>query len=268
MPSDQDPPHVHDPILEVLGAATCEDTAVVRSRLDALGVGYRYRDVDQDPAALERVGALNGGHRITPTVVAGDVALAEPTLERLGELLPEPSSASGIAEPLQLHGEVTAWPIPIRVRPIDTGASFDLGSSRGRRQTCLFLAHGAQCLACHGYARQLSVQHEALEAADATLVIVVPATPRAIAEWRPGLASGAVLVADADGAWQEALSAHLGLEPGAASLVLLDRFLAPRVLASADEAGGLPDPSAAVSWLDFLTLECPECSGELPWAMG
>jgi len=97
---------------------------------------------------------------------------------------------------------------------------------------------------------------------------VARATPDAIAEWRPGLAAKDVLLADADGGWHQTLAAHLGLRPGAASLVLLDRFLAPRVVASAEEAGGLPDPSAAVAWLDFLTLECPECSGELPWPAG
>ena len=73
--------------IEVLGAVTCEDTAIVRSRLDALGVAYRYRDVDDEPAALDRIQALNGGHRITPTVVVGDMAVAEPTLEALGELV-------------------------------------------------------------------------------------------------------------------------------------------------------------------------------------
>lgn len=43
----------------------------------------------KDPAAADRVVALNDGHRVTPTLVFGDdrFVVAEPTLERLGELL-------------------------------------------------------------------------------------------------------------------------------------------------------------------------------------
>lgn len=253
------------PAIEVLGARTCEDTAIVRSRLDALGVAYGYRDVDEEPAALDRVRACNGGHRITPTVVAGDVAIAEPTLERLGELLATTGAPAFVAEPVQLHGDITASPVPWRSRPDDTGAPFVLGSLVGHRQVCLFLAHGADCLACLGYARQLAGRREALDAAETTLVIVVADAHPELAAWRHGLPPEAILLADADGALRGPIAACLGLEPGGVSLVLLDRFLAPRVRASADEAGGLPDASSALSWLDYLTLECPECSGELPW---
>lgn len=252
-------------IPDVLGAATCEDTAIVRSRLDALGIEYRYRDVDEDPEALERVQALNDGHRITPTVVVGEVAVAEPSLERLGELIAGDAGGPAVVAPTQLHGDITAWPIPLRDRVTDGGATFSLGPSRGRQQVCLFLAHHPRCLACFGYARQLARHREALGDADATLVVVADGIPDDLADWRHGLRVDDALVADPDGAWHRAIAGHLGLDPGSAMLVLLDRFLAPRVVASAVDAGGLPDPSTAIGWFDFLALECPECSGELPW---
>ncbi len=251
--------------IEVLGARSCEDTAIVRSRLDALGVAYGYRNVDDEPAALDRVRAHNGGHRITPTVVAGAVAIAEPTLERLGELVSATGAHAVVPEPTQLHGDITASPIPWRARPADTGTPFVLGSLRGHSQVCLFLAHGVDCLACFGYARQLAGHSEALGPAETTLVIAVAAAPHRLTDWRHGLPPEAVLLADADRALGEPIASHLGIDPAAVSLLLLDRFLAPRVQASAEEAGGLPDPSAAISWLEYLTLECPECSGELPW---
>lgn len=264
MPTAAEPP-VQAGRLEILGAATCEDTAIVRSRLEALGVAYAYHDVDRDPAALTRVRALNDGHRVTPTVIAGEDVTAEPTLERLGDTLAAMHITSKVAEPVQLHGDVTSRAIPLRTRPNETGSPFDLATLRGRRQVCLFLAHDHACQACFGYARQLAGHVPALDAANASLAVVGCAAPEALDEWRHGLPPEATLVADPDGAWHAAIESHLGFVPGSASLVLLDRFLAPRVVASAAEAGGLPDPTAAISWLEFLELECPECSGELPW---
>lgn len=260
-------PATGDPSLkiEVLGAATCEDTAIVRDRLDTLGVAYRYLDVDLDDAALARLQVLNGGHRVTPTVVVGGVAVAEPSLERLGELLAAAGIGATVPGPVQLHGDVTSWPIPLRDRVTDDGSPFSLQTLRDRRQVCLFLAHDPACLACFGYARQLAGRRESLDAAEGTLVVVTAGAPDGLADWRHGLASDAVLVADPDGDWHRAVAAHLGLEATAATLVVLDRFLAPRVVASAADAGGLPDPSEVIAWLDYLVLECPECSGELPW---
>jgi hypothetical protein len=233
---------------------------------------------------------------VTPTVVVGDVVVAEPTLERLGELLrstlttqreiggPSPighetdasiepsidgSAPVGPMRPLgeftQLHGSITQWPIPFRDHPTADGTTTSLGSLRGRRQACLFLAHDTDCGACFGYARQLSRHGAALDTADTTLVIAATATAGQLESWQHGLAPNDLLMADPDGSWRTVLTAALHLDPNATSVVLLDRFLAPRVTASAPEAGGLPDPSAAIEWLDFLGLECPECSGELPW---
>jgi hypothetical protein len=47
--------------MTVLGSTTCEDTAIVASRLRALGVPFLEVDIDADAAAARRVASLNGG---------------------------------------------------------------------------------------------------------------------------------------------------------------------------------------------------------------
>jgi peroxiredoxin len=165
----------------------------------------------------------------------------------------------------QLHGAITGRAIPTVAVPTTDGGSFSLGELRGRRQAALLLAHGAGCLRCLGYARQLSRQREALDAAGATIVVVVEGPAESAAEWAEALEPGSVLVGDPDGAWKAAVARHLDVSAGDTTLVLLDRYLAPRVVTHARDAGGLTDPSEATDWLRFIELECPECSGEIEW---
>lgn len=264
---DRDPTKGFSPLpIEVLGSTTCEDTAIVRSRLEALGIPFRDVDVDADPGAAQRTRDLNGGHRVTPTVVVGDgrSAAAEPGLERLGELLAEAGHAVRPPGATQLHGELTTRPIPRALPPAPRLAHFSMASGR-RRQTALFLGHGAACLPCLGYARQLAARHEELADADAVAVSVVPGDDEAAREWHAALDARATLAADPGGAWKAVLAAHVDVPAGDAVVLILDRFGAPRVTSHAAEAGGLVDPSEAVEWLRFLALECPECSGEIEW---
>ena len=78
---------------------------------------------------------------------------------------------------------------------------------------------------------------------------------------------GAAVVHDPDGGWRAEVgeAPGLGVEKGGALLLILDRYLAPRVVQRADDAGGLITPTEVGEWLGFTVLECPECSGELPW---
>lgn len=255
--------------IEVLGSRTCEDTAITRSRLRALGVAFADVDVDDEPAAATRVAELNGGRRITPTVVFGHgrSVVAEPTLERLGELLVASGHPHEPPTATEFHGDAVTRPIPLRrVVTIDDTA-FSLGALRGRRQVALLLAHGADCLACFGYARQLAAQGPALEDADATPVVVVSGSAGEAATWREGVGESALLVGDPDGRWKAAVAAAIGRSPTDALLLVLDRYLAPRAGSFAPEAGGLIAPSEVVEWLRFVALDCPECSTELGWAV-
>lgn len=54
--------------LTVYGADGCPDTQHTRQQLARLGVPYHYVNLDQDPAATERVKHWQHGKRRTPTV--------------------------------------------------------------------------------------------------------------------------------------------------------------------------------------------------------
>lgn len=249
------------------GSTSCEDTAITRSRLDALGVDYEERPIDRDPAAREALDALAGGRIVTPTLELGDggTLLAEPSLEELGRRLV--ASGHDVAPPAadSVGADLAARPVPIAELRSAEDEPFSLRTWRGRRATALFLAHDAGCLACWGYAKQLARQGDALAEVEAAPVVVVAGTPSAAASWRQEVGESVTLLADTDGAWKATLAAHLGFDPARPTVLLLDRYGAPSGVSSADEAGGLVDPSEATRWLRHLALECPECTEVLPW---
>jgi glutaredoxin len=237
--------------ITVLGSTTCEDSAIVSSRLRALGVPFLDVDIDADPAAARRVSSLNDGRRVTPTLVVGDDAVvrAEPTLEALGELLQAAGHDVRPPRATDYHGDLITRSIPVRTLVGDRGARFSLDQLRGRRQVALFLAHAADCLPCFGYARQLAGSYEALTQVDTLPLVVVAGDVRAADAWRHGIDDAVMILADPDGAWKRAVATHVRTRAEDAILLLLDRFGAPRAGSGAEEAGGLIDPSAAVEWL-------------------
>ena len=253
-------------MIVMYGAATCEDTAVTRSRLHALGIAVRDRDVDADQAAMTTLLALTGGHRITPTVVVdGGAPLVEPTLEQLGDALRAAGYAASIEAATEFHGELTTRAIPLRHTRTTGGEVFTFEDLRGRHQVVLFLAHAPECLACFGYAAQLARRQRELAVADAVTVVMVRGGMAASEAWAEHIATGATIVIDPDGARTRAIAEHVGADADDAILLLLDRYLAPRAASIAPEAGGLIDPSSVVEWHEFLALECPECAGEVSW---
>lgn len=252
------------------GTGTCEDTAVTRSRLRALGVLFREVDVDRDPAARERLAKLGGGRLSTPTLVFGDRSLiaVEPSLRELDELL----SAAGYAvvPPVAVvyHGSRALAPIPLRNLPRVADGDFSLESTKSRQQAAIFFAHGSTCLACYGYAKRLAGKRDALAEEGAIPIVVVGSELAMASSWLHELPGDVVILADAAGAWKSAVTGALGETAGEAALVIVDRFGAPRAGSFASEAGGLISPAEAADWLRFLALECPECGGEIPWPEG
>lgn len=81
----------HPPIL-VLGRDTCEDTIRSLGLLEARGVPFEYRKVDEDPEADAHIRRLNDGGWLTPTILFGDpgfpiLILREPTNDELDAAL-------------------------------------------------------------------------------------------------------------------------------------------------------------------------------------
>jgi len=263
-------PITSDPIT-VYGAATCEDTAITRSRLDALGVPYRYVDIDADADGAAEVVRLNG-RRVTPTMVreAGDGGdpieyVAEPPVERVDELARAAGGEIAPPDAEQLHGPVVTRAVPYRTLGAVDGGTFSLAELRGRRAAAILFAHGPDCLACFGYAKQLAGQAAGMDDADAEPIVAVRGDPSAAAAWEHELPPGGRLVTDPDGRWRTEMADAVGGSPDGVLLVLVDRFGAPRARSAAPEAGGLAAPSAATDWLRFVALDCPECSGEIAW---
>lgn len=250
----------------VYGARTCEDTAITRSRLVALNVRFREIDIDADADGLARVIALEG-RRVTPTVVIGDgeAVVAEPTIERLEEVLRSGGHELGPPSARQIHGSVDDRPIPLTTLSSASGRRFSFEELRGRRQAAIFFAHGTGCLACQGYARQLVGQADAMRDADGIPIVVVPDETEAAQAWAAEMPAEALILADPGGAWIDAVKAIVVGSPDRVMLLVVDRHVAPRAVSIADEAGGLIAPLEATDWLRFLALECPECGGEVAW---
>lgn len=254
------------PVITVYGSTSCEDTAITTSRLRAWAVPFLDVDVDADEAGLAEAVALVG-HRVTPTVTVADTTIVatEPSLESLAGIARAAGWDVVAPQPRQLHGDLTARAIPSRSLSTDADDTFRLTSLRGRRQAILHLAHDATCLPCFGYARQLVARRAEADELDTEVVVVVTGTPEAAGGWRHAIDPAVPIVADPDATWKTAVADHLGVPGGEAFVLVVDRYGAPRAVSAAPEAGGCLDPSEAISWARFVALDCPECSGELPW---
>lgn len=84
-----------NPIL-VYGSNWCPHTMRMLHKLDALKIAYLYVDVDENPAAEQRIAAWNNGRAIRPTLdIDGDIfvhpegAQLDAELQKRG-LLPPP----------------------------------------------------------------------------------------------------------------------------------------------------------------------------------
>ncbi len=78
--------------ITMYGATDCEDTAATREHLQKRGIPFREVNIDHDPEAERFVIFINGGNRMTPTLVFGGgrhkLILSEPTAAEVDELLP------------------------------------------------------------------------------------------------------------------------------------------------------------------------------------
>jgi mycoredoxin len=81
--------------ITMYGATHCEDTAAARAHLQNRHISFHEVDIDHDAEAERFVIFINGGMRITPTIVFGEsklkLVLSDPTQDELDELLPPKS---------------------------------------------------------------------------------------------------------------------------------------------------------------------------------
>jgi mycoredoxin len=258
--------------ITVFGRPTCEDTAIVRSRLDVLGTPYRNVNIEADEGAARLVETVNDGNRSTPTLLFGgtESAVTEPTLDDLDERLLAEGWPIERPAPTQYQGDLVATPLPLLNLTEPSGAAFGLAQFRGKREIAVFFAHAADCMACSGLARQLAAAHVSAKLGDAgaRAIVVVPGGPEVAQRWREESTDRLTILADRDGRWREAVLARVapasvGTSP--AILLALDRYLTPRIGSIATESGGLITPFQAAEWLEFVALECAECATPIGW---
>jgi mycoredoxin len=75
--------------VKVYGTDWCGDTKHTRAFLDALGVAYRYIDIEEDEAAARWVREQNDGRERKPTVKLGERVLSVPDNGELESVLRE-----------------------------------------------------------------------------------------------------------------------------------------------------------------------------------
>jgi glutaredoxin/peroxiredoxin len=255
--------------ITILGRPTCEDTAIVRDRLQRYAIPFTEADVDRDEGAGRLAERLNDGSRSTPTILFGgtDGALVEPALDILDARLLEEGWPIDPPEAGQFTGDLIAAPIPLLTVVDETGAAFRLSQFRGRRQLAIFFAHASVCMTCAGFARQLAAVRAKLADGDARGLVVVPGEAEDAQRWRAEATDKLPIVADRGGRWKAAVTAHVqyGVDAGSALLLALDRYLAPRIGSVAPDAGGLITPLKAAAWLEFASFECAECATPVGW---
>jgi mycoredoxin len=73
--------------ITVYTSSTCSDCRKLKTRLDAMGISYLERNVEENALFLEQLLEKTGGKKITPVLeIDGKVAI-DPGPEALGALL-------------------------------------------------------------------------------------------------------------------------------------------------------------------------------------
>ncbi len=242
------------------GRPTCEDTAIIRDRLDFLHVPFHEIDVDQDPAAAQFVESLNNGNRVTPTLVIGPTSdtLAEPGVAALDEALQRAGLRATRPRGAEYLGQSADRPLVDFALPTITGDLFRLSDQRGRRKTLLFFAADHTCLACAGYARQLATPPALYSETESQLVVVLADDLASARHWAAEYVPGTTVLADPDGLARARVAAYLGQGADGVLALVLDRYTAPRVVTAAATPGGLLPPQELREWLTYLDYECAE----------
>ncbi len=246
--------------LNVYGSATCEDTALVRDRLRALGLDYRYHERQDEARVDEVLKKWNHGAIVTPTVVFGAeaYAIAEPTLEELETHLRDAGFKFQAPRAIQIRDERKNRRLPNFTLPATQGEDVTLYNLRGRKRAVLFFAHPAAERVCQGYARQLTNQRAAFDEYNALPLLILPDALPTATEWAREFARGYAALSDAEGRVKQKYAAALDVPSADVLLVILDSYCAPRAYAFGGDAGELVAPSEIMEWLKLLDCECDE----------
>lgn len=232
------------------GSHTCEDTAITRDRLNALGIRFIERDKEDNESVAALLEKYNAGMQRTPTLVIGadEIVIAEPTMEQLEDLLIQ---AGYIFEAPGLRRFDSKQYLPensmlATIRPAVSG----IQSSK----TLYFFAHTEACRVCQGYARQIVIQNNQLAKHNVRLQIVLRANLDQAKKWAKEFAADAVVLIDGDGEFKRQAADRFpdtwDIRTGGVWLMLVDsQDDAIQAGTYAADAGGLVAPSEIVRYI-------------------
>jgi glutaredoxin len=75
---------MRQPNVTVYGSHTCPDTNRATRYLDAQGVAYEFKSVDDFPELNDYLAELNGGTRVMPTIQVNNEVFINPAENELG----------------------------------------------------------------------------------------------------------------------------------------------------------------------------------------
>jgi mycoredoxin len=76
------------PALTIYSTTWCGYCRRLKTQLNASGIEYTEIDIENDPAAADFVGSVNGGNHVVPTVKYGDGSVAtNPSLNQVKQAL-------------------------------------------------------------------------------------------------------------------------------------------------------------------------------------
>lgn len=249
--------------LTVYGSSTCEDTALVRDRLRALGIPFSGDDREENSELDPLLASWNNGNLVTPTLLLSgsggtERVLSEPALERLDDELRAAGFQFESPRAVAIRDERKDRRAPEFTLPSTDGQTLSLHRLRGRKRPVLFFAHSHACRVCQGYARQLTDRRALFEEYNAVPLLILPNDLDSARSWANEFARGYPALSDAGGQCKQAYASYLDAEPSGVFLVVLDSFAAPRAVSAAPDAGGLIAPGEAMAWLRLIDCECDE----------
>lgn len=246
--------------LTLYGSTTCEDTALVRAHLRALGISFADFDREDNARVSEILARHNNGNLVTPTLVFGDDAyvIAEPSLETLHNTLRDAGFAFQPLRAIEIRGELKNQRLPNFTLPSSAGGAVTLYTLPGRKRAVLFLVDDPSDRASQGYARQLTNHRVSFDEYNAVPLAILSADLETTKRWAHEFARGYACLSDAGGALKQKYAERFGVAPAGALLAILDSFCAPRTISHAPDAGGLIAPGEVLEWLRLLDNECDE----------
>jgi peroxiredoxin len=246
--------------LNLYGSATCEDTALIRDHLRALGIPFSAHNREDDPRVNDILARWNNGRLVTPTLVfgKGDKSIAEPALEDLDAALCAAGYEFQAPRAVEIRDSRRNERMPNFTLPATNGESITLFKLRGRKRPVLYFAHAAAERVCQGYARQLTNHRELFDEYNALPLLILPDDLETARVWAHEFGRGYPALSDPGGRVKQQYAHALGVEPSNVLLAILDSFCAPRALSDAPEAGGLTNPGEITGWLRLMDCECDE----------